>query len=274
MTGSGDGASNSAGDRGPAEVPSPGPAPRPGSGDEAGHEGFPGDLDADGGDRSGLVRLASSRGRLLLTTVVLGSAIASLTSTVANIALPAMARDLGVASSGQKWIVNAFGITLAALIPVGGTLGDRFGRVRVYRIGVAWFLAASLLCAAAPNPSFLIAARLLQGVGGALLTPGSLAIIQSTLRPDDRGSGVGAWSGISGVASAIGPLIGGVLVEASWRWVFVINVPIGLVVLVLSRWIPETSDHDMAGKPVDVAGAALLTATLGAATYALGRRRV
>ncbi|MEQ8436679.1 MAG: MFS transporter [Ilumatobacter fluminis] len=141
-------------------------------------------------DGSPDVELDSRRGRLLLTTVVLGTTVASLTATVVNVALPTLASDLDASSSGQKWIVNAYTLTLASFILVGGSLGDRFGRARLYRIGVVWFAVASLLCAIAPTVELLIVCRLLQGIGGALLTPGSLAIIESSLRSDDRGRGV------------------------------------------------------------------------------------
>lgn len=214
------------------------------------------------------IELDSSTGRIVLTTVVLGSAVASLTATVVNVALPTLASDLGAESSGQKWILNGYTLTLAAFILIGGSLGDRFGRLRMYRIGVTWFAVASLLCALAWNTQALVGFRLLQGVGGALLTPGSLAIIESSLRRDDRGRGIGAWSGITGLAGAIGPLLGGLLVEISWRWVFVINLPIAIVVVVLSRWVPETSDPRAKDAPLDLTGAALSTVMLGAVSYA------
>jgi EmrB/QacA subfamily drug resistance transporter len=223
----------------------------------------------DPGDSSGSVALDSTTGRVVVATTVLGSAVAQLTATVVNVALPSIAVDLDAGSAGQQWIVNAYLVTLASLILVGGTLGDRFGRLRTYRLGVAWFGAASLLCAVAPSTEALIGARLLQGVGGALLTPGSLAIIEATLRRDDRGRGVGAWSGLGGVAGAIGPLVGGLVVEASWRWVFLLNLPIAVLALVLSRWVPESRDHDARHTPLDVGGALLTVVLLGGASYAL-----
>lgn len=223
----------------------------------------------DPGDSSGSVALDSTTGRVVVATTVLGSAVAQLTATVVNVALPSIATDLGAGSAGQQWIVNSYLVTLASLILVGGTLGDRFGRLRTYRIGVAWFGAASLLCAVAPSTEALIGARLLQGVGGALLTPGSLAIIEATLRRDDRGRGVGAWSGLGGVAGAIGPLVGGLVVEASWRWVFLLNLPIAVLALVLSRWVPESRDDEARHTPLDVGGALLTVVLLGGASYAL-----
>lgn len=216
-----------------------------------------------------LLAYDSTAGRLVLATVILGSAVAMLTATVVNIALPTLAVDLDASSAGQTWVINGYTLTLAALILVGGSLGDRLGRRRVYRIGVAWFAIASLLCALAWNVESLIVFRLLQGVGGALLTPGSLAIIQASFRKDDRGRSIGAWSGLGGIAAAIGPLVGGVLVEASWRWVFVINVPIAGAVLVLSRWVPESCDRVSVQGRLDGTGAVLTAVTLGGATYAL-----
>lgn len=215
------------------------------------------------------VELDSTAGRIILSTVVLGSAVASLTATVVNVALPTLARDLEAGSSAQTWIINGYTLTLAALILIGGSLGDRFGRVRLYRIGVAWFAVASLLCAVAWDVPSLIGFRLLQGVGGALLTPGSLAIIETSLRKQDRGRGVGLWSGITGLAGAAGPLLGGLLVEISWRWVFVVNIPIAISVLILSRWTPESMDPDAADAPLDTVGAVLTIAALGGASYAL-----
>lgn len=219
-------------------------------------------------DRGG-IELDSAQGRTVMATVVLGSAVASLTATVVNVALPTLASDLGTGSSGQKWIINGYALTLAAFMLIGGSIGDRFGRLRTYRIGVIWFAAASLLCALAWNTQALIGFRLLQGVGGALLTPGSLAIIESSLQRSDRGRGVGMWSGITGIAGAVGPLLGGLLVEISWRWVFVINVPVAVAVVVLSHWVPETSDPNARDGPLDLGGAALSALVLGSLSYAL-----
>ena len=212
--------------------------------------------------------LDSPKGRTVLATVVLGSAVASLTATIVNIALPSLASDLDAGSSGQKWIINGYTLTLAAFILVGGSLGDRFGRLRIYRVGVIWFAVASLLCAVSWNTESLVGFRLLQGIGGALLTPGSLSIIESSLRKADRGRGVGAWSGITGLAGAVGPLLGGLLVEISWRWVFVVNIPVAIAVVVLSRWVPETSDPSARDSPLDLSGAVLSALVLGAVSYA------
>lgn len=218
---------------------------------------------------AGSVPMDSSVGRLVVTTTILGSAVAMLTSTVVNVALPTLALDLEASTADQQWIVNAYMLTLASLILIGGSLGDRYGRVLIYRIGVVLFALASLMCAVAPNVDVLIVCRLFQGVGGALLTPGSLAIIEATLRQADRGRAVGLWSGLGGIAGAIGPLVGGLLVEISWRWVFVINVPLAVVVLILSGWIPESRDPDAREHPIDVPGALLTMVALGGLSYGL-----
>lgn len=215
------------------------------------------------------IEFESRQGRVVLSTVVLGSAVAMLTATVVNVALPTLASSLDAGSAGQKWIVNGYTLTLASFILIGGSLGDRYGRVLVFRVGVVWFAAASLLCAVAWDTPSLIAFRLLQGVGGALLTPGSLAIIEASFRREDRGRAVGAWSGITGIAAAVGPLLGGVLVELSWRWVFVVNLPIALAVLVLSRWVPETKDGSARDAPLDWWGAVLTAVVLAGTSYAL-----
>ncbi|MFC4913982.1 MFS transporter [Actinomadura gamaensis] len=216
------------------------------------------------------VRLSQGRGRWILLATVLGSGVASLDATVVNVALPKLAGDLSASMAGLQWTVNAYTLTLAGLILLGGSLGDRFGRRRVFVIGVVWFAVASVLCGAAPNVGTLIAARALQGVGGALLTPGSLAIIQASFDKDDRPRAVGAWSGLSGVAGAVGPFAGGWLVEvAGWRWVFLLNAPLAvIVVLVALRHVPETHDPEATGR-FDVAGAVLAALTLAGTTYAL-----
>jgi EmrB/QacA subfamily drug resistance transporter len=206
----------------------------------------------------------------VLAVAVLGSAVAQLEATVVNVALPTIGRDLDADVAGLQWTLNGYLLTLAALILVGGSLGDRFGRRRVFCIGVVWFTTASALCALAPSIDVLIGARVLQGVGGALLTPGSLAIIEATFVPEDRARAIGSWSALGGVAGAVGPLIGGWLIQAaSWRWVFLINLPIGLfVVLAALRHVPESSDPEAAGGH-DVTGSLLATLGLAAVTYAL-----
>jgi EmrB/QacA subfamily drug resistance transporter len=216
------------------------------------------------------VRLASARGRLILTATVLGSGMAFLDGTVVNVALPRIGEDLDAGIAGLQWTVNAYALTLGGLLLLGGSLGDHLGRRRVFVWGVIWFAVASLLCAIAPTIETLIAARAVQGVGAALMTPGSLAILQATFHPDDRGAAIGAWSGLSGVSTAIGPFLGGWLVEAvSWRLVFLINLPLAAAVLWAARAIPESSDESVRDTPLDWAGAALAALGLAGVAYAL-----
>ncbi|MFJ4865377.1 DHA2 family efflux MFS transporter permease subunit [Streptomyces sp. NPDC088748] len=216
------------------------------------------------------VRLASARGRWILLTTVLGSTMAMLDSTVVNVALPRIGEDLDADLAVLQWTVNAYLLTLAGLILVGGALGDHFGRRRIFVLGVVWFAVGSLLCGLAPNAGVLVAARALQGVGGALLTPGSLALIQGSIRAADRGRAVGLWSGLGGVGAAVGPFLGGWLVDGpGWRWVFLLNVPVAaLCVPVALRHVPESRDPQAHGR-FDVAGAALGAGSLALITYAL-----
>lgn len=217
------------------------------------------------------LRMGSARGRWVLLTTVLGSGLALLDATVVNVALGRIGEDLDAGFAGLQWTINAYTLTLAALILLGGSLGDRFGRRRIFLIGVVWFAVASLLCGIAPDINTLIAARGLQGVGGALLTPGSLAIIAASFHAEDRSAAVGAWSGLGGIAGAIGPLVGGWLVEWHWRLVFLINVPVAvLIVAVAARHVPESRDPDAAGR-LDVLGTGLAAGGLGAVTFGLTR---
>jgi EmrB/QacA subfamily drug resistance transporter len=217
----------------------------------------------------GAVSYESSAGRWVLAVAVLGSGMAFLDGTVVNVALPDIGRDLGASTSSLQWILNGYLLTLASLILLGGSLGDRYGRRRVFVLGIGVFTVASAICAMAPNATMLVAARLLQGIGGALLTPGSLAMIESTFRPGDRARAIGAWSGLGGVATAIGPLLGGYLVQAvSWRAIFLINIPLGIVVVTMAtRHVPETRDPTARG-PLDFTGAALAALGLAGSTYA------
>jgi EmrB/QacA subfamily drug resistance transporter len=216
------------------------------------------------------LRYHSASGRWVLLATVLGSGVAALDATVVNVALPAIGEDLGGGVAGLQWILNSYLLTLASLILLGGSLGDRFGRRRVFVIGLVWFGAASALCGLAPNVAVLVAARALQGVGGALLTPGSLAIIEASFRPEDRARAIGAWSGLAGVATAIGPFAGGWLVGAvSWRMIFLLNLPlIAVTTAVAVRHVPETSDP-LTARGIDVKGALLGAAGLAGITYAL-----
>ncbi len=216
-----------------------------------------------------LVGYGERRGRWVLAATVLGSGLAMIDGMVVNVALPTIGRDLGAGIGGLTWVVNAYTLTLASLILLGGSLGDRYGRRRVFIIGVVWFTVASLLCAAAPSTELLIAARALQGVGAALLTPGSLAIIQASFRPQDRARAIGAWSGLGGVAAASAPLLGGWLVGAgSWRLIFLINAPVAAFVLVAATHVPETRDAD-APQHLDLLGVALGAMGLGGVTFGL-----
>ncbi len=213
---------------------------------------------------------SSAQGRWVLAATVLGSGIAFLDSTVVNVALPHIGEDLDTDVGGLQWVLNGYLLAVSSLILLGGSLGDRFGRKRIFQIGIIVFAVASLLCAVAPNELMLVAARILQGVGGALLTPGSLAILEASFRPEDRSRAIGAWSGLSGVASAIGPFLGGWLVDAaSWRWIFLINLPLALfVVVVAARHVPESSDPE-ASQHVDASGALLVAIALGGLSWGL-----
>lgn len=216
-----------------------------------------------------LLRLKSHTGRLALTTTVLGSGIALLDSTIVNVALPTIGRDLEADLAGLQWVVNAYALTLASFILLGGSLGDRFGRRAMYAVGVGGFGVASVLCALSPTVEVLIAARAFQGLCAALLVPGSLAILQASFHRDDRMAAIGAWTGLLGVATASGPVIGGWLVERDWRWAFWLNVPLAVVVVVLSlKFVPE-SRNPLASKHVDATGVALAVVGLAGLTYGL-----
>ncbi len=214
------------------------------------------------------MRLASAQGKWLLAAMILGSGMAFLDGSVVSLALPAIDDDLGAGVAGLQWTVNAYTLTLAALILVGGSLGDRLGRRRVYVIGVAWFALASVLCAVAPTIEVLVAARGLQGIGAALLTPGSLAIISASFAEEDRGKAIGAWSGLAGVTTAIGPLAGGWMVDAiGWRSIFWLNIPLAAAVIWLTvKHVPETKGEQ--GR-LDFSGAALAAGGLALLTYGL-----
>ena len=216
------------------------------------------------------LRLSTAPGRWTVTATVLGSGMAALDATVVGIALPAIGRDFHAGIASLQWVVNAYTLTLAGLLLLGGTLGDSYGRRKVFVIGTVWFALASLLCGVAPNVGVLIAARALQGVGGALLTPGSLAILQASFAEEDRMAAIGAWSGLGGVATAVGPFLGGWLIDAvSWRLVFFINLPLAVVVIAISaRHVPETKAPGPVPR-LDIKGAACISGALAGITYGL-----
>ncbi|GAA4580242.1 MFS transporter [Micromonospora coerulea] len=222
------------------------------------------------------LRTGTAAGRGTLLAAILASGMVFLDSTAVNVALPRLGAELGATVAGLQWTVNGYLLMLAAFVLLGGALGDRFGRRRIFLLGVVWFAVASVLCGLAQGTGALIAARFLQGAGGALLTPGSLSVLQASFHPDDRGKAIGTWSGLSGVSTALGPLLGGWLIDAfSWRWIFFINLPLAVAVLVATmRWVPESRDESVsrtgAGqRRFDLAGTLLGALGLGGLTYAL-----
>jgi EmrB/QacA subfamily drug resistance transporter len=216
------------------------------------------------------LRLDSGTGRGVLAVAVLASGVAFLDGTVVNAALPAIARDLDASLADLQWVVTAYLLTLGAFLVLGGSLGDHFGRRRILVYGLCGFAVTSTLCAVAPGTGMLIGARALQGVAAALMVPGSLAVVQASFRAVDRGRAIGAWSGLSGVSIALGPFLGGWLIDAvSWRFVFLINVPIVVVTVLLAvRFVPESVDPT-ASEHIDWLGGVVLVAGLGAAVFAL-----
>ncbi|MER6596080.1 MFS transporter, partial [Micromonospora purpureochromogenes] len=220
------------------------------------------------------LRLRSGAGRGTLVAAILASGMVFLDSTVVNVALPRLGAELEATVAGLQWTINGYLLTLAAFVLLGGALGDRFGRRRIFLLGVVWFAVASVLCGLAQDTGWLVVARFLQGAGGALLTPGSLSVLQSSFHPDDRGRAIGAWSGLAGVTTALGPFLGGWLIDAlSWRWIFFINLPLAVaVILAALRWVPESRDENASrsgGKRFDVTGALLGALGLAGVTYAL-----
>nr|WP_255506068.1 MFS transporter [Mycolicibacterium sp. 018/SC-01/001] len=220
-------------------------------------------------DGPGGVRRGTAAGRWVLFATVLGSAMVMIDSTVVNVALPHISRELHADFGGVQWIINAYTLTLAGLILLGGSLGDRFGRRRIFLVGVVWFAVASAACGFAPNIDMLIIARALQGVGGALLTPGSLALISASFDGADRGAAIGTWSGLGGLAGAVGPFLGGPLAEWNWRAVFIINLPLAVVVVIVAVLrVPESRDTRSA-PGLDGSGTVLAALGLGALTVGL-----
>ena len=208
-------------------------------------------------------------GPWILAATIIGSAMAFIDSTVTNVALPQIQVRLGATALDAQWIVESYALFLSALILVGGSLGDHYGRRRIFTLGIIIFTLASVWCGLSTSPEMLIAARAVQGVGGALLVPGSLAIISASFDGEDRGKAIGTWAGLSGVTTALGPILGGFLVEnVSWRAAFLINVPLAIVVLLIAyRHVPESRDPD--ARKLDIPGAALATLGLGGVVYGL-----
>jgi EmrB/QacA subfamily drug resistance transporter len=231
----------------------------------------PGDLGR--ADRSGppaLLRYRSAQGRWVLAAMVLGSSVAGIDSTVVAVALPTIGRNLHAGFQALQWTVTSYTLTLASLILLAGSLSDRWGRRRVFLVGLGWFTLASVLCAAAPSMGWLIAARAVQGIGGALMTPASLAIIEAAFRPDDRTRAIGTWAGFSGVSAAIAPFLGGWLLETgSWRPIFLINVPVAAAVgWTTRRHVPESRGAPVSGS-LDWLGAVTVVVALATTTYAI-----
>jgi EmrB/QacA subfamily drug resistance transporter len=231
----------------------------------------PGDLTtADASGAPELLGYRSAQGRWVLAAMILGSSVAGIDSTVVAVALPAIGRNLHVGFQALQWTVTSYTLTLASLILLAGSLSDRWGRRRVFLAGLGWFTLASVLCAAAPGIGWLIAARAAQGIGGALMTPASLAIIEATFQPGDRTHAIGTWAGFTGVSAAIAPFLGGWLLQAgSWRAIFLINVPVAAVTAwATRRHVPESRDASLSGH-VDWPGAAAAVAALATTTYAI-----
>jgi MFS family permease len=216
-----------------------------------------------------VLRLGTASARWVIAATVLGSGVAFLDGSVVNVALPSIGRDLHTDVAGLQWTIDAYLVTLTALLLFGGALGDRLGRKRVFMGGLVAFTVASVGCGAAPNATVLALARALQGAGGAFLVPGSLSIIAASFAEDDRARAIGTWSGLAAISGAVGPFLGGWLVDAaSWRWVFLVNVPIAaMTIAVTAVHVPETRSEDRA--PLDLTGAVLASLGLGGACWAL-----
>src|SRR5205814_3811696 len=206
--------------------------------------------------------------RWTIVASILGSSMAFIDGSVVNVALPPIQHDLGGGLAAQQWIVDAYLLTLGSLILVGGSLGDIFGEVRVFRLGVGWFGLASVLCALAPNVDTLIVFRGLQGLAGALLTPASLAVITSTFSGTERGAAIGTWTAWSGISTVVGPLLGGWLIGiSSWRVIFFLNVPIALLTIAIALRLIPHREHRRAQTRVDFVGALLCVAGLGGLVF-------
>src|SRR6516225_404431 len=216
------------------------------------------------------VEVVAANGGWVLATTILGSSMAFIDGTVVNVALPAVQSALGATLSQVQWVVEAYALLLAALLLIGGSLGDLYGRRKIFAAGVALFSAASAWCGLAVNIRQLILARALQGVAGAMLVPGSLALISSNFPQERRGRAIGTWSGFTSITAAIGPVLGGWFIEhGSWRWAFFINVPLGLIVAALALWkIPESRSANHGTRP-DWMGGLLAAVGFGGIVFAL-----
>ena len=211
-----------------------------------------------------------SRATWALVAAVIGSSMSFIDGTAVNVALPILQRDLHASAAAGQWVVESYALFLSALILIGGSLGDLYGRKRIYGIGIAIFALASIVCALAPSIEWLVAGRSLQGLGGALATPGSLALISANFSGEARGRAIGTWSGASAITAAFGPVLGGTLVQlGSWRWVFIINIPLAALVLAILVFRVDESRDGAASRRVDVRGGALATIGLGALVYGL-----
>jgi len=220
--------------------------------------------------KAGSTKCGQLQRRWTLAATILGSSMVFIDGTVVNVALPALQSNLHATVTDVQWVIEAYTLFLAALLLLGGSLGDKFGRRKIYAIGVSLFAVASVWCGLAPNIQQLIVARAAQGIGGALLVPGSLAIISATFTEDERGKAIGTWSGATAITTALGPLLGGWLIEhVSWRAVFFLNVPLAVAVMVVVlMFVPESRDEEDSGS-LDLVGATLATTSLGAIVYAL-----
>src|SRR5215470_6337358 len=205
---------------------------------------------------------AATSGAWILAATILGSSMAFIDSTVVNVAIPTLQATFHASVVDVQWVVESYGIFLSSLILAGGALGDLFGRRRIFLLGVGAFAAASAACGLASSIHQLIIARCLQGIGAALLVPGSLAIISASFDEDSRGQAIGTWSGFTAITSALGPALGGWLIQqASWRWAFLLNIPLAVAIMAISlRWVPESRGSE--GKRIDWLGALLATAGL------------
>ena len=217
-----------------------------------------------------VLKAEENRKWITLVAVSFGLFMIMLDNTVVNVALPSIERDLHVSISSLEWVVTAYALTFAALLITGGKLGDLFGRRRIFILGIAIFTLSSLACGLAPTAGFLIGARAVQGVGAALMNPASLSIITATFPPRERGQAIGIWAGVSAMALAIGPLVGGLIVDnINWNWIFFINVPVGVVGIVVSQLVIRESRDTSHEQSVDVPGLITSSAGLFALTYAL-----